>query len=241
MNKSYIYNAGNVTVIDENGDVKFIDYSDNLEEILIKENLIETIEDNMRKFEDSLDYNYRPYIPFTVPALFLIGPGFNLILNHLYGPMDNLALFIGLTTLGLLPIAVPLEIKEYLMDKNYKKDCQADVTTYEYLQNELKKQKENLELLQNNKSKENEISDFTVKKVNDIEELEILKMCLILFNNLGSDFKKYYDFYQQDKLETILASEGYSEPVCQRANQFLDEKSDVLIKKYNFPVKKSNR
>ena len=33
MNKNYIYNNGTVTVIDENGNARPVEYSDNLEEI----------------------------------------------------------------------------------------------------------------------------------------------------------------------------------------------------------------
>ena len=41
MNKGYVYKDGKVLIIDENVKQKETEYYDNLDEILIKENLIE--------------------------------------------------------------------------------------------------------------------------------------------------------------------------------------------------------
>ncbi len=46
MNKGYVYKDGKVLIIDENGKQKETEYYDNLDEILIKENLIEEMKKN---------------------------------------------------------------------------------------------------------------------------------------------------------------------------------------------------
>ena len=52
MNKECIYINGNVLVEDENGRKKEMEYSDNIEEVLLQENLIEAMENESKKLTE---------------------------------------------------------------------------------------------------------------------------------------------------------------------------------------------
>lgn len=51
MNKNYIINDGKVIVIDEDGNNKIVEYTDNINEVLAQENLVEYIENEINKYE----------------------------------------------------------------------------------------------------------------------------------------------------------------------------------------------
>ena len=56
MNKEYVYKDGKVLVIDENGNQKILDYYDNLDDVLIQENLIETMQNKEQKLERKISH-----------------------------------------------------------------------------------------------------------------------------------------------------------------------------------------
>lgn len=51
MNKEYIYIDGNIILEDEKGNRNPIEYRDNIDEILIQENIIETMENEKQELE----------------------------------------------------------------------------------------------------------------------------------------------------------------------------------------------
>ena len=252
MNKEYIDNGGNVTVIDENGNARPIENSDNLEEILIQENLIEDIENKILKLEKDLKNNKennRPYIPYIVPSAILalivakiianplFGIDTTLMVDTIFGTINNSTLIIGMVGTFLLPLTTIMEILSYKQDKHWKKSRRADAAEYEYLQKELKIQKDKLEELKKDKTKTNEISEFRVEKVNDLERLNALKSWITLYSNLGYSIEEYYKLWQKGELEEQLASKGYTELACVRAKEYIEEKGPTLVKK-RIPLKK---
>lgn len=55
MNKSYIYLDGKVIIEDENNNKTLTEYYDNLDEVLIQENLIETMEKRIKELEQEME------------------------------------------------------------------------------------------------------------------------------------------------------------------------------------------
>ena len=73
MNKECVYVDGKVIVEDENGNKRITEYSDNLEEILAQENLIETMENKIQELDKELGNtkeDNKPYVPFVLPTWF---------------------------------------------------------------------------------------------------------------------------------------------------------------------------
>ena len=58
MNKEYVYVDGKVVIEDEKGNKKIDNYTDNLDEVLIQENLIESLEQIIEK----LEYEKKPLL-----------------------------------------------------------------------------------------------------------------------------------------------------------------------------------
>lgn len=244
MNKNYIYNDGTASVIDENGNARPIQYTDNLEEILIQENLIEDMENRINKLEKELQNNKennKPYIPFIVPTVILtfilartvMAPllGLDVMVDTIFGVMNNSTLTIGVVGMFTLPLAAATDVFLYKQDKYYKKARRADVAEYEYLKKEIEIQKQKLEELKQDSVRTTETSEFKVEKVNDTEALNNLKSWLILYSNLGYSMDKYYQLYQDGKLEEHLANEGYTELACKRAKEYIEEKGPTLVKR----------
>lgn len=246
MNKEYIYNGGNITVIDENGSARPVEYSDNLEEILIQENIIEDIENKITKLEQDLKNNKennRPYIPYIVPSAILgliitkivanplLGIDATLMVDTIFGTINNSTLIIGVVGALMLPLTTIMEILSYKKNKHWKKSRRAEVAEYEYLQKEIKIQKDKLEELKKDKTKTNNISEFRVEKVNDSERLNSLKSWIILYSNLGYSIEEYYKLLKKGELEEQLTSKGYTELACERAKEYIEEKSPTLVKK----------
>lgn len=244
MNKEYIYNGGNVTVIDENGNARPVDYSDNLEEILIQENLIEDMENRIKELEMNLENtkeSNKPYIPVMLPTVIfalitaktIMFPllGLDAPVDTIFGAMNNSTLVIGVVGSLTIPFATAVDVLWYRQDKHNKRSRRADVAEHEYLKKAIETQKEKLEELKNDKTKANEIGEFKVEKINDSETLRALKSWLILYSNLGYSAEKYYKLYQKEELEESLAKEGYTEYACECAKEYIEEKGPTLIKR----------
>ena len=246
MNKEYIYNGGNVTVIDEKGNARPIENTDNLEEVLIQENIIEDIENKILKLEKDLKNNRennKPYIPCIVPGVILAlivakitlnpltGIDTTLMVDTIFGTINNSTLIIGVVGTLLLPLTTIMEILLYKQDKHWKKSRRADAAEYEYLQKELKIQKDKLEELKKDKTQTNEMNGFRVEKVNDLDSLNALKSWITLYSNLGYSIEEYYKLWQKGELEEQLSSKGYTKLACERAKEYIEENGPTLVKK----------
>lgn len=245
MNKECIYVDGKVIVEDENGNKRITEYSDNLEEILAQENLIETMENKIQELDKELGNtkeDNKPYVPFVLPtwffSLILAKPIFGVlgfdtttISQTVFGPMNDFTLTLLVVGAATLPLFCVYEKIYYNQIKYNQKARRADIAEYDYLNKEIKIQKEKLEKLKKEKTITTEASGFSVKEVNDIEELNNLESWLILYSNLGYDMRKYYKLYQSGKLEEYLENEGYTEVACECAKEYVSEQGPKLVKR----------
>lgn len=246
MNKEYIYLDGKVIVEDEKGNKKLTDYQDNIHKILVQENLIETMENRIKKLEKELENNKennKPYIPYLVPAVILaliaakiiidplLGNDTVIMVDTIFGTMNNTTLVIGIVGTLTLPLATIMEIFSYQRDKHHKKSRRADVAEYEYLQKQVETEREILEKLKKNKERNNESSGFKSFNVSDKGQLEALKSWLILYRNLGFDIERYCKLYQKGQLEETLTEEGYNDIAYNCAKEFVEEKGPTLTRK----------
>lgn len=246
MNKEYIYLDGKVIVEDEKGNKKVVEYQDNIKEILVQENLIETMEKKQKELTKKLNANKennKPYIPYIVPAaLFafliakpimgtLFGVDTAMTVDTIFGTMNFMTPILGVTGVIVFSFATALEILSYSQYRLDKKSRRAAAAEYEYLQKELKTQKEILEKMRKDKAKTLDDGKFKIEKVNHLEKLKTLKGWLILYSNLGFSAEKYYKLYQNNQLEETLAKDGYSKLACDRAREFIEEKGPILTKR----------
>lgn len=243
MNKEYVYIDGKVIIEDENGNKKVQQYSDKTEEILVQENLIETIEERIKKLGERIKKNNisnKPYIPVILPtvifALIIVMPIVNLlgvntdIINTIFGSMNELSLIWGVVSFLILPLSILMELQLYRDNKHLINRKRGDIVEYEYLINQLSKEKEKLEKLNISQTITSKNVDYKVEKVNDLNKLRELQNWLILYNDLGYEIEKYYTYYQQGKLEEKL-NKYYNEYGIAAIKEYLEKNGPKLVRK----------
>ena len=223
MNKEYIYIDGKVEVTDEFGVTKNIDYSDNIDEILVKENLIEQMELEHRKLKKEKKHNKNISFKLLSKSIFI------LFMIPIF--LIALPILLGITELAALPllgcicaVVIPSFLSFFLIHDYHKTN---KINTgidagLNYLENELNTERENLKKLKENK-KEEIINVSVSKRVDDIKELKKLKKMLMIYYHCGYHQNKYQKYLEQGKLKKKLLK-YYNEEQIQVAEEYLKRK-----------------
>ena len=210
MNKEYIYKDGKVLIIDENNKKREMPYTDNIDDILIKENVIEELETKIKELEDSktnFDYSYSKlvtYYPFITCMLILLT--FPIIGISLDFPIKLNLIYTLITSSFFIPFGALLSYVSHKNQMEYIKIQNGRENELEYLKNRLLKEKEKLEELNNNKNNTLKKESYS-SKVDSIEELKKIRSYINLYYDLGYNEKKYYNYYEQGILNTKLKNE----------------------------------
>ncbi len=218
MNKEYVYVNGKVTIIDDKKEKRQEEYYDNLDKVLVKENVIERI----NKQIDELEMKVNQYKRSRSNKLFCLIPLLGGIIASLIGPLLVISMTTGqnLTSLVLdnsysdyvlsftlkvfpfgLSLGTIMSVMEYLQYRKHLKEEKGVSSQLDYLNQQLKIEKDKLEVLQKDKSKEKEDRQARIVKVNEIEELKKMRSELAQYYELGYNIDKYYHYYMQGKLE----------------------------------------
>lgn len=248
LNNEYVYKDGKALIIDENDNQKTVDYYDNLDEVLIQEDLIEKMEEEIKKLEKEnsnykkgskfsrkfwvwypfLLFTFAPLIMFPLLSKFFVVKG--MIDTSLFGTISRGTL-LGL--IGTPLFAIPgslLTLATYLNEKKLEKEQKGKEMQLEYLKINLVKQKETLEELKADKTNSKEKEDFYISKVDNIETLKKLRNFLSFYYNLGYNEEKYFRYYQKGKLDSYLGK-FVNDVGIQFANQHFEEKEPTLVKR----------
>lgn len=235
MNKNYVYVDGNAIISDDEGNQKVIKYHDNLDEVLAKENVVESIEDKIEELEEmkSTETGYigKHYFPaLSITTLILTG-----IISIILGLEMDLAIItlLFLAMMGLTP-AIFFDCHNYEKYKNLKKRRNGLAASIEYLKKQLEKEKQEFEdLSKNNKHKHNQVLErYKVVEIDDKHQLEDLEKYLTLYYVLAYDSDMYYRYYKKDRLDEKL-SRYYNHEDIEKAEEYLEEKGPTLSKKKN--------
>ena len=242
MNIEYTYIDGKVIICDENDNKTQRDYYDNLDEVLVQENIIEFMEGIIQNLEKesqlSNKINRRRYIPVAFPmTLFMTTIGtpimFNMFTDNpyvdtIFGTI-NLALAAGITmTLCFLPFGSGVELIMHNEYKNSLKNEKGINSELDFLKTQIVKEKEYLDSLKLDRTRDKENIEFRTVEVDDIQQLEILRNLLMLYYDLGFNGEKYYKYYQDGKLDEKL-EKYYSDTGIQLAKDYLEEKGPSLV------------
>lgn len=247
MNNNYIYVDGKVIVNDENGNKKPVEYYDNIDEVLIQENLVETMEKEIKKLERKSEqykkYNKGRYFPLTLPVmlifsiivplfLYWISDGIALTAstNTAFGPMNSLIAMSISLLFGPLLMSCALEFISYRGYKIRIREEKGINSELEFLKKQIELEREHLESLKQEKTRDNENTEFRTVEVDDKQRLRELEGISNLYFNLGYYDKKYYKLYRQGRLEKKLG-QYYNEDEINLAKEYLEEKGPVLAKR----------
>lgn len=242
MNKNYIINDGKVIVIDEDGNNKIVEYTDNINEVLAQENLVEYIENEIQKYEynkkehERLKKEFPKYFKkhdVYIPKFIITGILLHLIMG-IIGGIGNIENFL-MPLLGSLVltesfVCIPFEGIMYSKYKDGTRKTLMKEIEYEELKKTLVKEKEKLEELRTVKEKNLSINELKTENVNDKEKLNELLDKLYLYRCLSDNIKYYYKRYENDKLESYFNDHNFSIEQMSLISSFLEEHGKELVK-----------
>jgi len=246
MNKEYIYINGNIIVSDEKGNKKPIQNYDNIEEILIQENLIETIEKEIESLEQKLNTKNKSSIAKKYPLLYslrylgaclitsIIGSySFVFAINFLEPtatalPLSNFQNCLYASTIIMSIYGIFFSFIDYTNNKSEIKKEKGNISKLEFLKNSLEEEKTKLKELISKKEINNTTckeEDFKVVEVDDKEVLKQLKATLNLYYNCGYNEKKYYKYHEQGILKEKL-KKSYPEYDIEKVEEYLEKNQE---------------
>lgn len=242
MNKEYTYIDGKAIISDENNKKTQSEYYDNLVQVLVKENLIQTMENKIQELEEK-SKNYKKHngkyyisiiLPITVLTLIIGIPHMINCMNasNLFAmPVDTIlgtmSLFKAISISFLIPLGATFELLSYIEYKMSIKKEKGINSELALLKKKIKKERENLKRLKESKTRDNECTKFRTAKVNDLQEL---KKQLNFYFNLGYNEEKYYKYYEQGQLDKKF-QDDYSDIEIEAAKEYLKEKGPSLTSK----------
>lgn len=244
MNMQVVFDGDNARVLDEKGNEKTVPNCDNLNDVLSKENLIETIEKEIKQLEQEMSsnegiskilrkmVNWSSFVFFTLlpllifPCVFELS-GFNENVNlPLFGSIKE-GFFIGMVSSFIYSIpGLFLSLSLHISDKKREHEQRGKEVQLEFLKNELEKQKEYLSQLRMIKTNNNKKESSHAIKIDNKEMLKKLKNILLFYYDLGFNEEKYFKYYRQGLLENYLDAES-----VHLASEHFEEKGPTLIKK----------
>lgn len=244
MNKEFTHVNNQAIIKDETGNTKIIPYYDNLEQVLIQENVIELIEEEMKKVIENYEYfkdkefNYIPFATlslsflgyFAMPELFKAIGAPEEWLNQMgriwtnYETIKYMGLFMGIPS-GLL-----MDYSNFNSCNENRKRKNAVTSKKELLEKQIEFEKELLEDLQNDKtnSRIQTENDYEIININNDLVRKNVQNLINFFYNLGYNEKKLYRSFIKDKLDKY-----YSGNLLRIANEYFEEKGPILARKYN--------
>lgn len=241
MNKEYTYIDGKMIIADENGEKSQRDYYDNLEKVLVQENVIETMEKKLQELEKENGVSReRLFVPtfFPLYAFLIFGAphiinnftAFNIfesMKNTNFGQI-NLAMMASiLSSIVFLPTGAFIDSYFYRSFKDSINRRNGTNNEIDFLRKHLEEQREILENLQQEKSRDNENTEFRTVKIDDSQQLKELKRWLNVYFDLGYNGKKYYRYYNKGILERKL-NKIYSNDEINKAKEYLEKNKNLL-------------
>ena len=237
MNKEIIYLNGKCVVEDENRKRRVEDYTDKTEEILVTENVIETLEADLEenRYElgkrKKLVKNGKFDIIFTAVSFALIPPFIQLLLVFLLGPGASLMLsqpsfllpFLKVFILGVTALfGGMLTYSSYSSYRKNKRKISGLLSERKAIEETLEQEKAHLIDLQLEKKKVVASEEYFEKEVSDLEELRDLRNYLNLYYDFGYHKVKYGRYLQEGKLEKKLGK-YYNEKGLSLIKEYLEE------------------
>lgn len=237
MNKCYTRENNFVTVYTENEGVRLIDDVNNLEELLVEEDKIETFEDAKEKLKKILSslMNYKKVCKYIVPTCFSLV----IICFFAFNINFDILAFIALLS-SFSPMIAGLSFLLYSDLKEISKRKKAINKTINYLDNEIVKENEKIEQLRADKVVQNKVKlnneniqeDYDRENskiyIEDKEALKQLKREIIFRYKLVYNEQLYLKYYNNNTLDEKLKDE------------FTQQEIEQIKDYFNYDIKNNN-
>ena len=222
MNKEYFIKDDRVHVQNEKGETKYIPNYDNLDELLVEENIVESIEKKIEEQEalkkdlktnishfnenviNGIVITIMPFIASLILKLF----GINISsLNTIFGEVSAPVYTAGLIAIGSIVRTIYDAIKDHVTNKHNKEIIDGANLSLDYLytvhlEEELKLNRLNKykkEITNSNNKEKTKIVDSP--RIKEIENAKVVNF------KLGKKFMKYYRSYLSGTLHFVLEKE----------------------------------
>ena len=244
MNMEYYHNYKIVKVRDENGNEREIEYTDNIEDILTCENVIEQAEIELSKIQKWLN-NHEPektnsllfqtmpiYMPIVVGGITYAASPLVVGDNNDLKSIFVISSVFGMTVISGLASIINsfgnkvwniVSVKEY---SGKKAELYAIMELFKDSIERLK------ELCNNKKTSVGDnynSNDIVLEKLNPDFTLEWLEYFECLFNSIGYNESKYIKYYNKGILDSKL-SQKYVEDDVEIAKKYIEDRAKVLRK-----------
>ncbi len=202
MNKEYTYVEGKVIVIDNFGGLTQRENCDHIEEILMLENLIETIESQIDLLKEKMVLNQKnqkkPYVPTLLLKSLLIG--ITMAIAVYWIRIEPIKYLVFISYLLSVPVACLDEFRRWKEKRSLNDFLLEDKIKFEFLQERLIKEKKHLEEL----TKEKKASVvLKMTRVNDKKRLNQLKdeleKCSMFMHNRENREEQRFKVYEKRK------------------------------------------
>ena len=222
MNKEYFIKEDRVYVQNEKGETKYIPNCDNLDDLLVQENIVESIEKKIEEQEalktdlktdishfnenviNGLAITIMPFIATLILKVF----GINIpVLNTIFGEVSSTIYTASLIAIGSIIRIIYDAIKDHRTNKRNKEIIDGANLSLNYLNTVHLEEELKLNRLKKIKKEtiNNENKDRT--KVIDSPRIKEIENAKVVNYKLGKKFMKYYRSYLSGTLHFVLEKE----------------------------------
>jgi len=256
MKKKYILIDDKAIIEDENYKKTICDYHTNINDVLIEENIVETIENNIKTLEEEsekfrLEHKERKKIMIApivagiliplvmVPILFetVFSGSSNIMVDSIFGPMSESFWYTGITTSICSLTGIGVTGVFYLEYKENEKREKGRQNVLKQLKRILEKKKDKIEELQKGQTTRCLAENYEEHIVDDKHQIQTLNEHIELYYDCGYNGKKYYNYYQKNgRLPKKVEVEynGLGESIIQ---DYFEENGPTLVRKRAFKRK----
>ena len=227
MNKNFTYSNGKIVVNCENGKHSSKKYTDNIKEILEKENTVEYLENKQKEIVNKLNYSkiqIKSDIVYSifVALIFLTLSGYTLINNYF-----SLFIVSSVALLVTTIINILNNINDYNDIKGYKNQLN-------FLEESVKEEKEKLLQLKKDKRKNKEKKMEKNKRIylNQEKNMTEIDRQSNLYYDMGKHEKRLAKYYKLGMLKKYLnkIAEAYNDNDVRLVEKYLEENGQAKFK-----------
>ena len=231
-----MYVDGKEVISSTSGKQTLVDYYDNLDEVLVQENVIESMEKRIQYLGGETNrlsnFSKKKFSLLKKLGLVLLENliiGCTLFLNYATLVSSNCVLKFVLAFTCCFPyLLINFGICVCFDYTSEKKDLKSFIKELDYLNKQIVMEEVKLVNLKKDMKKSKEDKEISITKVNDVERLKELKSYL----KIASNEEKYYKYYQKGKLEEKLAKdENCTDFDIEIAKNYFEKKGPCLVKK----------
>lgn len=232
MNKEYNYVEGNIIVKNENGKERVLNYQDNIDKILVKENIIEKIQYDIGVYNYALGVNeVTKYLKYNKNKYFLNFLLPTVIVPTIFACLNAGTFFVTIGTVIAVLQGAMLTICDIAKSKELENHINALKIIIEKDEKMLAEETKKLDELKKDNTKEinNQLkTDIQFKQSNETEMSNLSKLQQLYYVT-GYDLKYLCKLDNKGTLDEFLHNE-YNDNEIQIIREIVEKEGPVLVK-----------